>query len=517
MAKLLIINPNTDNFGRQSIPTGLITALLKKHNHQVELFDTTFLDIHHLYLKDKTHEEMFRKFHVFKKVDYSSLNLEKKKDDVIRIFEEKLISYQPDLIAFSFWGSHLHAEGEFHAYFHALKIVELANTREIPIVVGGTVPTWNSEEVLKHPKINYVIRGEGELAYLDLMEHLANKESVEKIPNLWTENKKGEIVKNEFRPLIDPLDQLPHADFDIYDDRTFYRPFHGKMVRCIDYELSRGCVYQCTFCLSVFQRENYGSPKNFRREKSIKKIVDEISFLKERYKLDVIRFQDETFLTMKKDKLKELSKFYKKHVDLPFIIEATINSITEEKIEYLKEMGCISIGFGLESGSEDLRKEVIKKPPFTNKQALTNLKIVKNNGIAFTIYNIIGFPEETREMIEETIEVNYAVNPPFSLVSYFQPWEGTKLRDTAIAQGLLDSESKGLDNSSDSQYGTSLKNLKVSPEILKHYHDSFTYYVYINKIFWPLIDKYVGKKGHLAKLVTSFLTMILNIRFKLIS
>ena len=178
-------------------------------------------------------------------------------------------------------------------------------------------------------------------------------------------------------------------------------------------------------------------------------------------------------------------------------------------------MGCLSIGFGLESGSEELRKNVIRKPPFTNEQALKNLNIVKKYGIDYTIYNIIGFPEETREMIEETIGINYAVNAPYSLVSYFQPWEGTKLRDAAIAQGLLDSDSKGLDNSSDSQYGTSLKNLKVSPEILKHYHDAFTYYVYINKIFWPLIRKYVGKKSLLAKVITYFLTILLNNRFKL--
>ena len=60
---------------------------------------------------------MFRKFQVFKKVDYSDLNLEKKKDDVIKTFEDKIASYKPDLIAFSFWGSHLHAEENFMLIF----------------------------------------------------------------------------------------------------------------------------------------------------------------------------------------------------------------------------------------------------------------------------------------------------------------------------------------------------------------------------------------------------------------
>ena len=322
MAKLLIIHPNTDSIGRHSIPATLISALLKENNHQVELFDTTFLNTSYLYQRNYTHEELNKRLLFFKDFDSKGLNLEKQNVDVIKLFEESLDDYNPDFIAFSFWGSQLHGEGEFHAYFHALRIIELADTRHIPIVVGGTVPTWNTAEVLKHPKIDCAVRGEGELVYLDIASRIDSGESLSGIKNLWIDMGNGEIEKNELRDLIDPLDKLPFADFDIYDDRTFYRPYHGKMYRCVDYELSRGCVYNCTFCLSPFQREVYGSPKNFRREKSIARIIDEIKYLKDRYKLDIIRYQDESFLSMKAEKLKELSLAYQKHVDLPFIIES---------------------------------------------------------------------------------------------------------------------------------------------------------------------------------------------------
>ena len=100
------------------------------------------------------------------------------------------------------------------------------------------------------------------------------------------------------------------------------------MVQCIDYELSRG-VFINVHLFKCLSRENYGSPKNFRR-KSIEKIIDEIGVKKKKC-TRCYSFQDETFLTMKKDKLKELSKAYKKHVNLPFIIEATIALLQKKR------------------------------------------------------------------------------------------------------------------------------------------------------------------------------------------
>ena len=109
-------------------------------------------------------------------------------------------------------------------------------------------------------------------------------------------------------------------------------------------------------------------------------------------------------------------------------------------------MGYLSISFGLESGSEHLRKKVIKKPNFTNKQAIENLKMVKRYGISFNVFNIVGFPEETEEMIFETINVNHSIKPPYYQV-FFSTWEGVSLRDYSIENNYLDKDSTGLDNS----------------------------------------------------------------------
>ena len=148
-------------------------------------------------------------------------------------------------------------------------------------------------------------------------------------------------------------------------------------------------------------------------------------------------------------------------------------------------MGCLSISFGLESGSEHLRKKVIKKPNFTNKQAIENLKMVKRYGISFNVFNIVGFPEETEEMIFETINVNHSIKPPYCQVGYFQPWEGVSLRDYSIENNYLDKDPTGLDNSKDNLLDSPLKNLPIQQSRLKHLREKFQLYVYFNKFFGP--------------------------------
>ena len=492
MAKILFLNPYAESdYGRQSIPLSLIFTLLKKNGHECELFDTTFLDNDFLRENRPNHDLELKKLKFFKEWDNNFFK-KKKEGDVISLFQSKIDEFKPDIITFSFWGSHLHAEGEYFAFENGLKIINSVKINSsVKIIVGGTIPSSKPSEVLrKNQIINYIIKGESELVYLDIANFIDQNKDLNEIDNLCY-LKDDKIRINNLRPLIDPLDILPDVQMSMFDDRNFYRPFHGKIVRMVDFELSGGCWYRCTFCLSPFQREVvYKKAKNFRREKSIEKIIREISNLKKDLKLDFIRYQDESFNSISESKLKELSVVYKKHVNLPFIIEATINTSTENKIKYLSNMGCASVGLGIESGSERLRKDVILKPPFSNKQAIEVIKCYKKYGISVTAYNIIGFPTETEEDLWETINLNYKAKPNFSTVSYFQPWEGTALKKSTIADGILDKKYLK-DNFSPGQQGSTILNLdKISKKDLKHYHDNFQNYVKYPKISYKFIKKF---------------------------
>lgn len=490
MSKILFLNPYAESsFGRQSIPLSLIYTLLKKNGHECEIFDTTFMHNQILRNNRPNHDEQLKKFKYFEEWDDSEFFNKKEIGNIFNLLQKKINDFNPDIITFSFWGSHLHAEGEYFSFSNGLKLINKVKLKNhCKVIVGGTVPSSKPEVVLKeNPILDYIVKGESELVYLDIANCIDQKKNLNHIDNLCFIDKE-KFTSNRLRPLIDPLDQLPDVEMDIYDEKNFRRPFHGKIVRMADFELSRGCWYKCTFCLSPFQREKtYSKAKNFRREKSIEKIIREISNLKARHKLDYIRYQDESFNSIKEDKLRDLSKEYKKRVNLPFIIEATINTSSENKIKYLSDMGCVNVGLGIESGSERIRDEVIVKPKFSNKQAIEVINCFKKHGIAVTAYNIVGFPTETTKDILETIELNFKAKPNYSTVSYFQPWEGTSLKDSSLKNGYLE-EKKITDDTMQGQQGGSLLKLDtINYSELQHFHDFFTYYIKLPKFFHKLI------------------------------
>jgi hypothetical protein len=237
MAKILFIHPYAESeFARQSIPISLISTLLKKHGHICEIFDTTFLDNEILRGIRPDHDKTLAANFYFKKWDSGKFIKLKKKGNIFYLLQEKIDSFAPDIITFSFWGSHLHAEGEYFSYHNGVKLINNVNLNKNSItIVGGTIPSSNPEGVLrKEKKINYVIKGESEFVYLDLANAIDRKQNLNNILNLnfLVENK---FYSNQLRPLIDPLDQLPDVNLDIYDSNTFYRPYHGKVVRMIDY------------------------------------------------------------------------------------------------------------------------------------------------------------------------------------------------------------------------------------------------------------------------------------------
>ena len=508
MAKILFINPYAESsFGRQSIPLSLIYSALKKEGHQCEIFDTTFLDNSKLLSERPNHDSELVRKNFFSKWDDQIFIKSKKSGNIFSLLQDKINIFQPDLITFSFWGSHLHAEGEYYSFHNGLKLINNVEiNKDCQVIVGGTVPSSDPQRILKmNPKINYVLKGEPELVYVDIAKNIDEKKSLNSIDNLnYLEN--NNLISNKLRPLIDPLDQLPDVRMDIFDNKNFLRPFNGKIVRMADFELSRGCWYRCTFCLSPFQREGtYKKAKNFRREKSIEKIIKEISSLKKNHNLEYIRYQDESFNSIKEEKLKDLSKEYKSRVNLPFIIEATVNTSTENRIRYLSEMGCVQVGLGIESGSQRVRDEVIVKPKFKNEQAIEVIDCYKKYNIDVTAYNIIGFPSETRNEIFETVDINRKTKPTRFTVSYFQPWEGTALKKSSIEKGYLDKKYQFDDGLNLGQQGGSILKLDtISKDDLINFHDFFYYYVNTPKSL-QMIFFYMIKSAFLKKIAIKFL------------
>ena len=300
---------------------------------------------------------------------------------------------------------------------------EIKEQLGIPILFGGPHPTY-FPEIIKESQVDYVCVGEGEYAILDLVNALEQGKDTEHIPNIWTKNN-----KNDVRPPLD-LDTLPFPDRELFYKYKFLRNMPTKK-----FITGRGCPFQCTFCYNHKVQELYSGKGRFVRRTSPQRAIEEIKLVKEKYPLKTVRFSDDTF-AMDKKWFNDFMTIYKKEIHLPFTFLLRADELDEDSIRLAKEANCHSVYFGIESGSERIRNEVLKKN-IMNKDIYRTAKLLKKYKIKFGTYNMVGNPTETLEEAFSTIQMNIDIKADVPFCSIIQPYPRTKLYDICIEKGLI--------------------------------------------------------------------------------
>lgn len=330
-----------------------------------------------------------------------------------------------DLIAFSCTtGRHLWALKTARAIKKSLK-------NSPKIIMGGPHPTFYPE-IINDPSVDIICRGEGEYAMLELLDKMKEGGDLRSIKNLWVKGKDG-VYKNELRPLIEDLDGLPAPDRSIYYKYKFLR---GNPVK--NFLAIRGCPYNCSYCFNHSLKKLYSGKGAYVRQRSAENVIREIKYVKDVYKLKIVRFQDD-ILAIDKDWLKEFCGIYKKEINLPFICYIMPNLTDEDVVKNLKEAGCIVVSFGVESGNEDYRMKVLKKPT-RDSDIIKAAGLLKKYKIHFYTQNMFGLPGERLEGAFETIGLNRKIGSPDVCGNIFQPFPGTEIADYCINKGLLKKE-----------------------------------------------------------------------------
>ena len=142
-----------------------------------------------------------------------------------------------------------------------------------------------------------------------------------------------------------------------------------------------------------------------------------------------------SFNIHKEDNFNEFIELYKS-IKVPFWFNTRIESITPDKLKKLETINYDRISIGLESGSEYVRKKLLKRN-YTNDYFLKKFKMLSDYDISISVNNIIGFPDETREQIFETIELNRKINAESFGAYLFQPFHGTYLRQYSVEKGYM--------------------------------------------------------------------------------
>jgi radical SAM superfamily enzyme YgiQ (UPF0313 family) len=434
--KILFLN--SSRAGKGSIPLNipLLLGVLKRHNHEVCLFDMTDYDT----FNDKSYESMFFKEASYdvNKIVQDRINFKEKnsfniigdginllKSDYSEDFEKLLVDFKPDIIAVSC----LSIDFSFICDF----LLHFKMKYKIPVIFGGIHAILNPEETISSQVCDIICTGEGENSLPLLLQTLENGKSLENVKGLWFKGD-NKIIKNPAMPLTD-LKTLPFPNYEHFDPVHFYRPFDGNRYKMLNYELSRGCPFKCSYCVNGVLQEKYKDLGNYHRNKDIKHSINELKHLVNKYNFDFIRFWDEDFTMIKTSYLEQFAQLYLKNINLPFLIYSRVDTVTEKKVIILKEMGCKTFAMGIESGNEYIRQHVMKRK-MTNKTIIDKFNLVKSFGIRTSAYNIIGLPYEDRDKIFDTIELNRIVNPDSFSVTYLEPYKGTPIRTMCEDQGL---------------------------------------------------------------------------------
>lgn len=463
--RILFINPisGIDGF----LPIGLSSLISILHDNQfiIDIFDTTYYQTNNY--NDRKKNELVGEFIP---VDMSKFNIKKIQVDYIRLLNDKIKLFNPNIIAVTIPTP--------YNYPLAIELINNIENYKGLILVGGKYPTVVPEKFLKHNKIDIVCIGEGEESLLELCNNIENKESYDTIQNLWIK-KNNTIIKNSLRKLQE-LDNLPTPNWDYFDKRHFYKPFAGKVYRYGHVELSRGCCFFCSYCITAKLQKIYKGLGKYYRRKSIDKAIEEIKYLKNKYNLEILKFWDEEFLLIPLKELKLFAEKYKE-INLPFLIDARLDSVTEEKAKILKDMGCVNVSAGIESGNPIIR-EVILNRKMSNEDIIKGIEILNKYGIRTSTLNIIGIPTERRKDIFETIELNRIAKAQNSSVMVLQPWEGTQIREQSIRYKYM--------NEGDEHYtytDSCLTMPQLSKEEIKGLAKTFTLYRKVPKILYPLV------------------------------
>ena len=396
--RTLLIYPDMRVHVNYPLGLGIISSVLKEHGHETRILHFN--------------EEMDFP------VDMTTLG-------------KNILDFDPQLIAFSSVSNQFRYVKQIAAF--------IKQKWDIPILCGGIHATIASEKVLQLGTIDIICRGEGEFPTLELVDKMERGEDYTTIPNMgFREN--GGIKINPIRPLIDveTYDSLPFPDRDGFNFREIVKKKQGWA----NVMASRGCHMNCTYCVNHYYHQMYSpfhtTAENLRYRK-ISTVLREVEEMLDKYpEITLINFDDDIF-TLDKRWLAEFCEEYPKKIKLPFACNVYPTNINPETASMLASAGCAEIKIGLESGSERVRRQILKRPSrdSVNTDAFV---VAEEAGIRSWSFNMIGVPTETREEMLMTAKLNAKVRPYIVRCSIFYPYEGTDLYRYSAEHQLLHEE-----------------------------------------------------------------------------
>ena len=234
--------------------------------------------------------------------------------------------------------------------------------------------------------------------------------------------KKGHLV--EWMPSMEKKFSLPIPRHDLFPLEKYRTPI-AKRFPFAEVITSVGCPYNCAFCTAGA----YGY-----KVRNVDNLIEELDYLS-RLGIKEILFQDPTFTISTKRVIDICKKMLENNFKFTWSCNADIKSLNEEKIYYMKQVGCHTVSIGIESGSDEILEKYSKM--ITQDKIISTINLLNKYKIRILGYFIIGLPGEDKESIFKTINLAKQLDIDFASFSIATPDIGTRLREEALQEGWI--------------------------------------------------------------------------------
>lgn len=349
--------------------------------------------------------------------------------DINKLTEKKLAGKKYDFVCITAVSTHLKIVKKI-----AEKIKSIQ--KNAVIMAGGPHATLNPSDFLKDPNFDAVCVGEGFVTIKSFLKYLEKDKRADQLKGFIIKEN-GKIIENKAAPFSD-FKKFPVIDRSLWDKYIADKTSHSIL-------LSRGCVYQCSFCSNhIMAAKNKGL---YCATRSVKNIIDELKKINKTYKnVSLVLLESETITIDLKFTYKLLNAIIKYNSRLRSKIRFTANisfnaavyKDADRFLKKLKEANFVEVGIGLESGSQRIRKEVLKRPSYSNNEFIEFCKKIKNADIFVSLYVMIGLPYETEADIDKTVKAVEKINPYSVRPSVFYPYPGTEIYKIMVDKKMID-------------------------------------------------------------------------------
>jgi radical SAM superfamily enzyme YgiQ (UPF0313 family) len=329
---------------------------------------------------------------------------------------EQIAALKPDILGVSTIFSTLMVGG---------KIIAQEVRKRFPkttIIFGGNHATFTARELAPEPFVDFVVKGEGEITFKELVERLDQKRPVDDVKGIVYMHG-GEVIETPPREPIADIDTIPFPDWSLASD---------KMPKQITMCSSRGCPHDCIYCsTTAFWTRTW-------RARSAQNMIDEIRSVFEHYepekKILQIGFVDDNFTVNRKRVIEFCRLVGQQEFEIMWGCSSRIELLDDELLQIMSDAGCTDMFLGVESGSPRVLKKMNRR--YTPEEVKTKVLRCMDFGILPTCSFMIGNPFEDKSDVEATLTMLKQLKSFKVQTHLFTPLIGTRVYDNSEEYGV---------------------------------------------------------------------------------